>query len=72
MECARRTTAAGNGSLAEAELADLIARGALKQSWGATCAYRERRASKLNGPAPKWEINSAPPSMETFFINMAT
>jgi len=30
----------------------------------------ERRASRLNGPAPSWEISNAPPGMETFFMNM--
>ncbi len=31
---------------------------------------QRRRASRLNGPAPKYATNSAPPSIETFFTNM--
>jgi len=33
-------------------------------------AHRERRTSRLKGPAPNCEISNAPPSTATFFMNM--
>jgi hypothetical protein len=42
----------------------------IKSRVGQAAAYRELRASRLNGPAPNCEISNAPPSIDRFFMNM--